>query len=134
MAVDYARMAEVARKLIADNGREIIIRKLQTTASDPNKPWRGNTNPDVSGAGLDPVTLDAVAVPPSSASDLGFKIMSPDLILNASNIYIAAPPESEADLSEHTEVKDGDRVYRITKLDVLRPANTTLLYFIMVDG
>lgn len=134
MAIDYDRMAQVARTLIADNGRQIVARKLQNSASDASKPWRGNTDPDVGGAGLDPVTLDAVAVPPSSLNELGYKVTNPGLVQQASNVFIVAPPETPVDLTPYDEVVDGSSVYRIIQLDELRPADTTLLYFIMVDG
>lgn len=134
MAIDYARMAEVARRLISENGRQIIIRKLDNGPSDPSKPWRGSTDPDVGGAGLDPVTLDAVMVPPSSLNELGLTVRSPDLVQQASQVFIAAPPETPVDLTPYDEVADGASIFRVVKLDELRPADTTLLYFIMVDG
>lgn len=134
MAIDYTRMAQVARTLIEANGREITIRKLRNTATDASKPWRGNADPDVGGAGLDPVTLDAVAVPPSSLNELGMKINTPDLVQQASRVFIAAPPETPVDLSAYDEVVDGSAVFRVIKLDELRPADTTLLYYVWVDG
>lgn len=44
MALNYARLAQVAQKLITENGRSVTFVKLAETAADPNRPWEGTSD------------------------------------------------------------------------------------------
>lgn len=133
MAIDYNRMAATARRLIDGAGRTINVRKLATAPTDAAKPWRGQADP-VAPLAAGPTPLRAVAVPPSSLSQLGMSTESPDLVQRSRLIFIAAPPEAGPDdLSGYDEVVDSDGdIHRITALETLRPAEVTLLFFIGV--
>lgn len=44
MALNYTNFRNLAERLIEENGREIdIVRRDQTTLTDPAKPWRDST-------------------------------------------------------------------------------------------
>lgn len=123
---DYTALAATALRLVKDSGRLVQFRKLNSDPVDNAKPWRGAADPTVGG-----VTVDAyaVAVPPSSASALGLSTSDSDLVKRSEQILIVAP--ASADLAEFHEVIDG-RTWRITGVETLRPADTTLLYFVGV--
>jgi hypothetical protein len=132
MAVDYIKMAALARTLIGANGRSVTLRQLVTTPANPAKPWRGSTDPD--GAGAATTTVQAISVPPGSVRELGLQIDSPALVQSSSSIFIVAPPDPPQDLSVYTELIDDAKVYRIHRADELRPGEVTLLYFLEVGG
>jgi hypothetical protein len=56
--VNYVRLAELALRLIRDNGRNVTFIRNSRTAADSNKPWRG-----VDTAHKSSVTVRAVVVP-----------------------------------------------------------------------
>lgn len=129
--VDYEALAATARALVEANGRQVTLRKLATTPADASKPWRGATNPASPAAAS--ATPYGVAVPPSSATSLGMSTQDNDLVKRSEQIFIITPVDGEtADYSDMTELVDGSEPYRIIGVEKLRPANTTLLYFIGV--
>jgi hypothetical protein len=134
MAIDYDALAATARRLVDNAGKDVVVRRLGTSAADPSKPWRGATGGGVSAA--QEVTLSAVSVPPASMINLGGRMLANDeLAQRLSAVYIAATAEGgPEDLSGYDELVDGSSVFRIVELDTLRPADKTLLYFIGVEA
>jgi hypothetical protein len=133
MAIDYDRMLATAQRLIGNAGRTITLRRLNNTPTDSNKPWRGNASPTTPPA--ESVQISAVAVPPASLIQLGFRVeLRDDVVQRGSQVLIAAPPTSgETDLGDFDEMVDSDnKVFKVKVLDTLRPAETTLLYFLEV--
>lgn len=125
--MDYVALAQTALELIKANGRQVTFRQLVDTPADSNKPWRGAADPTAGG------TTEAawcVAVPPSSANQLGMSTTDNDLVKRSEQILIVAPGLN--DLADFEEVIDGTVTYRITGVETLRPADVTLLYFVGV--
>jgi hypothetical protein len=129
--IDYAAVAATARALVEANGRQVTLRRFNTTASDAGKPWRGNTNPVAAPAAS--ATPYGVAVPPSSATSLGMSTQDNDLVKRSEQIFIITPVGGETeDYSTMNELVDGTEPYRIVGVEKLRPADVTLLYFVGV--
>lgn len=129
--VDYAALAVTARGLVEANGRQVTLRKLNTTPADSNKPWRGAADPTAAPAAQ--ATPYGVAVPPSSAVALGMSTKDSDLVKRAEQIFIITPVAGETvDYSTMTELLDGSEPYRVLGVEKLRPADVTLLYFVAV--
>ncbi len=131
MAVDYVALANQALTLITDNGRSVTFRRLDRTPADPAMPWRGaadpRATPDASVAG------PAVAVPPSGAAALGLRVEDSELVKRSEQIFIVAlGATSTDDLTTFDEVLDGTELWKIVGVEKLRPAATTLLYFVGV--
>ena len=73
-----------------------------------------------------------VAVEPSSLSSLGISTVDQDLLKRTEKVLLAAPPEDGSDLATFHEVQDEVMLYQILKVDTLRPATTTVIYFVWV--
>ncbi len=125
---DYTKTAATALRLVTKYGREVTLIDFNTNSADATKPWQGASNPR-GGAVVESV-VPAVFVPPSSATSLGLSSETSDFVKRSMQIMIVA---STADLSLFNEVKDADDVrWKITGMEKLKPANTTILYFIGV--
>lgn len=129
--IDYAAIAATACALVEANGRQVTLRRFNTTPSDGAKPWRGNTNPVAAPAAS--ATPYGVAVPPSSATSLGMSTQDNDLVKRSEQIFIITPVNGETeDYSTMNELVDGTEPYRVVGVEKLRPADVTLLYFVGV--
>ncbi len=131
MAVDYTALATTAKRLVDENGRSVTFRRLSRTLDDAAKPWRGSATPRT--------TVDAtvegfaVVVPPSAASALGLSTTDSELVKRSEQIMIVAlGSTSTDDLATFDEVLDGTELWKIQQVETLKPAATTLLYFVGV--
>lgn len=130
MIIDYAELAVTAKTLVEGTGRPVTFVQLDTTAADPARPHRGAATPR--GAGATEVEGDAVAVPPSSATQLGISTLDEDFLKRAEQILIAIPDAGSPELDNFDEVIDGSVRWKINAIQKLRPADVTLLYFMSV--
>lgn len=125
--VDYATLATVAKTLLDDAGREISVVRLDQTAADAAKPWRGSAAPR--GNGATTVTGRAAFVP-LGGSDLGitFKAEEPA----AEVCLFPAEDDDDEELELFDEIIDGSTRWRIIETQILQPGDTRLLYFFLV--
>ena len=130
MSIDYAELETTARTLVNDLGKSVTFRRLDDTPTDSNQPWRGNADPR--GGGSDTIEGDAVAVPPSSATQLGFSTTNEDFVKRAEQILIAVVDAGAGSIEDYDEVTVEGAVYKINAIETLRPATTTLLYFVSI--
>jgi len=124
----HTELVRVAQQLVALHGRSVTFRRFNQSAADPAKPWRGPTNLDASPAAQE--TLAAVAVPPSSANELGMSVQDQEMLRRVEKIYIVA--QGTQDLSIMDEVVDNNVNYRIEFVEFLQPGNVGILYFVGV--
>lgn len=129
---DYAKLADRARTLIQEFGRRVTFVRFSEQVQDVTKPWRGASDPRQSLA--EEFETSAVFVEPSSATQLGMQTAVLDLLARSKQILIVAPGASlERELEEFQEVIDSDDSrWKVMGLEKLRPAETTLLYFVGV--
>lgn len=129
MAVDYDKMALVAERLVTENGRTISLIRQGETPTDTAKPWNGSsgveTVVDVPGIQLLP---NAVRV--FGLSALGDAGKLDGLISISELVYVIF--QGEEDLKQFTFVRDGGVDYQIEATQALKPANKTLLGFVVV--
>lgn len=132
--VDYVRLAQTANRLIRNNGRSITFVRLAEAAADPARPWKG---PPSTGPGAAETTLPLVGVfvPPNTVRQFGLTALGEgtefkDLVTFSQQIIITA--QGENDLREFTSVVDGSDRWGIIGLQVLKPADVTLLAFVGV--
>jgi len=132
MAIDYVALANKAQTLVQDSGRSVTFRRLdRTTLDDAGKPWRGTATPRTTVDAS--VTATAVVVSPAGAAALGIVTLDSELIKRSQEVMIVAlGATSTDDLSTFDEVLDGTVLWKIQKVDTLKPADTTLLYFVGV--
>jgi len=132
MALDYIEIANIALTAVQEAGRSVTFRRLSRTVDDPAKPWRGAASPR---ATVDAsVTATAVVVSPGQGVALGLATEDSELVKRSQEIMIVAlGATSTDDLTTFDEVLDGTVLWKIQKVDKLKPANTTLLYFVGVS-
>lgn len=121
-------LADVAIRLIAKKGRDIVVVRSGVAPAVPAKPWRAPANPVTGG--------DAVRVPckgvfveyvlkPWDPSPAGEQARRPEKVL-----LIAAQAEgvSGQDLQTFTSVEDGGRTWQIIMSEAVEPGETNYLY------
>lgn len=125
MALDYARFAETARRLILSAGREVTFDILDATAGDSNKPWKGPSSPPQVDATVD---APAAFVPPEG-SGLGKDITDDMLLHRAEQVCLVAPTEAGFDFHKVHRVTDDDGTnWRVVNAHVLRPGSVAVLF------
>lgn len=129
MAFDYGPLADRARQLIENFGRKVTFMRFNQAPADPDKPWEGpvdaRQNPDE-----EVKDMPAVFVAPG---ELGKEVMSEDLMKRSTQACLVAPgTELTTDLSTMNEIKDEGKQWKITGVEVLKPATQTVLYVIGV--
>lgn len=121
MAIDYTELAALAQELILESGRTVKVQKLSSAAADATKPWLG--------AGAQTVTtersLPAVFVP-ASGGGLGRELVDEELLKRVQQVALIAP--TDIDLESFNCIEDNGSKWRVEFVQVLRPANVTLLY------
>jgi hypothetical protein len=123
-------IAATANRLIVRNGRVVTFRQFNQTPNDSNKPWRGPTNPR---AGATEVTVSAAFLSPTRADLLGVSRKDDELVKRTVQIALVAPgPDVTADLSVFHEIVDESSTWQIIWVELLRPAETRILYFVGV--
>ena len=129
MAVNYAKLALTAKRLISENGRTIQLIRPSEIAVDPEAPWNGGTSTEIS-FDVPAVQLLPNAVRIFGLSALGEAGMMQGLVSVAELVYVVF--QEELDLKQFTFVRDGGIDFTIEAVQMLKPANTTILGFIGV--
>lgn len=127
MAFNYGRIAAIAIKQVADKGRAVTLRRLNSTPPDPAKPWRGPVDPRAAAITL---AVSAVFVEPSSLQTLGLNAEMVDWVAHCEQVAIVASPD---DLRDYSELLDSDAsAWRIVGVSALQPATLRLLSYVGV--
>lgn len=122
--MDFARAVALAQRLINKNGRSVTIQRLDATAADSNKPWRGAGEPTVA----QEVPQKAVFLP-SSGTDLGGLVTDDELLKRAEQVCLVA---GDTDLTGFNIISDDSIKWKIEWIQVLKPADVIVLYAIGV--
>lgn len=125
MALNYANFQGLAKRLIDENGREIVLVKSLATAANPAKPWLGSSAPHT-GTGAEEVTATGIFL------DYDEKDIDETMIKRGDQRCLVA----ETDLSPATDISDFDAVkdvdadvtWRIVKVSTIQPGDTRILY------
>lgn len=126
----FERLAQMAQRLIKNNGRSITLVRFGDTPTDPNRPWKGR-NPS-SDAHL---SMIGVFVPPNTVRQFGLMALGEgtewiDLVTKSQQIIIVS--QGEHDISEYAQVIDGQERWGVIATQELRPGDLNLLGFIGV--
>lgn len=119
---DHTEFLELARELIAEEGRSVTFSKLDGTPADSAKPWWGPGTPTP----IDPVTTLAVFLP--DGSGFGKMIEDNELFKSSEQMLLVAPPVSGEVLGDYHVVTDGGVYWKINIVKELKPADLTVLY------
>jgi hypothetical protein len=124
-------IANLAKSLIEQSGRNVTFVKLSSSVDDSAKPWRGTTT--VRSAPSASTDAYATFVPPSGAAELGLSTQDVEWVKRSEQIcLVALGADSTVDLATYDELLDGSQRWKITGIETLKPANTILLYFVGV--
>ncbi len=123
---DHGKFAALATRLITKNGRLITMQRLSSTAADPNKPWNGPGAPTVASA---VPNVPAVFVPPGGG--LGRDIVTEDLLQRVEQVALIAPLQEGLETMHRIIDTDG-QAWKIDWVQVLKPADKTVLYVVGV--
>lgn len=130
MAIDYSKMAAIAKTLVDGAGRPVTLVQLDYDAADPTKPWRGPVNPRETPAQT--LALRAAFVPLTGEAKLGLSKEIIDLAKKSSATCLIGSTADLSDFQELIDSKDG-RTYKITAAEVLAPGDLNLVTFMVLN-
>ncbi len=118
MAVDYAKLALTAQRLIEGNGRSVTFIKVSETPIDPNEPWRGNTS------------AETTAVANAVLSSYDKEDIDGDLIRAGDQRAVVAELSVPGQDIEDFELlrDDENQEWKIINVTKVRPGPTTLVF------
>lgn len=127
--MDFVKAALNTKRLIAKNGRDITLYKLDRTVADVTKPWKGSAAPTL---GSPYVTKGVFAVPatsiPTESRGLAYDWVSKDLLTQARHVILVAAYDAP-DLREYNAFSDTNGLTQaIIWGQLLQPGPVGLLY------
>lgn len=122
---DHTEFLELARELLSEEGRQVTFAKLDATATDPTKPWKGPGAPTLTGS----IQAYAVFLPRLvSGGGFGKTIFTDELFKSSEQLLLVAPPVSGENLNGYSIVVDDGVRWTINVTEELKPANLTVLF------
>ena len=133
MAVVHSNFQDLAVRLIRKNGRPVSIRRdLGEVLVDPSKPWLGKTpnTRDVrtTAAFLDNTKRDLLLMLPGQADQQ--TILEADL---GRAVFIAAKGLG-FEITIADQLVDGDQVWEIKKVKLIKPGPTPVVFVLTVSN
>lgn len=117
---DHQKFVALALRLIAKHGRNVNFKRISSTETDADKPWRGTNLP---AASFGP--FKAVFVP-FRGFEFGSEYFDSALFKEVEQICLCAG--GQADLETMHIVTDTSKDYKIEWVQRLRPGDQTVLY------
>lgn len=117
----HQKFLDLAQKLIARHGREVVFSRLGKGPADSDKPWQGAATPTE----IAPVNAVAVFLPDGA----GFSSVTTDdeLFKSSEQVLLVAPPISGEDLSTYDVVTDQGVAWKINVSRMLQPGALAVL-------
>lgn len=129
MAKDYSALQDKAKDLIVHYGKTVELLKESRTSANPSAPWEGTTTAETRVTGV-----YAVYVPLFGEAAVMGAIASLGGTVNKSMNSFLIGVVSGHDVRTFQKVVEDSKVWRITKVDVIKPGDTVLLYQVEVEG
>ena len=120
--MNHDNAVALAKRLIAGHGRSVIMQQLGASATDPSRPWNGQSIPVVSV--IEKVTAAFV---PHTGSDLGKFFVSEELLKRCNEVGLVAGG-TKNELSVFHQVVDGNRTFKLEWVQVLKPGTVNIVY------
>lgn len=118
MAIDYAKLARTAQRLITGNGRDITITKKDRDVKNELEPWR-------------PAKPTDTTIGPFKAVIIPFeeKDIEDGLVRRGDRRCLLSALDTTTNLiEEFDEIVDATEVWKIAGVNVLNPGATRILY------
>lgn len=125
--MNYARLVATVRRLIDATGRVVTFETLSATPTDTAQPWKGPAAPTVASSSQQRGTF----VPPSG-TDFGIDWIKEDLLQRCMQVCLTYPATGY-DMNNCTSITDGGVRWRVQWVQVLKPADTELLFTVGVS-
>lgn len=130
----HDEFAVLASELIAENGRDITLLQSGTTASDPTKPWRGQSDAATTGTPGTSIAVKGVFINQANTDDFGYREKDRlNQLFKDGRQHCLVAAQGIADVSQFDAIKDGTRIWRITNANILQPGTTRILYDFQLD-
>lgn len=131
---NYGPIVATSLRLITKFGRDVSFIQYGETPEDSSKPWDG-PDPDADPAEFDPVTLQAVVVPPAKIRKFGITTLATGvdwdgLVQQMEDVMIVAPEGH--DMKKFSAVSYGGEEYGIIATAILQPAETPIIAYVGV--
>ena len=120
MSEFYDEMIAVAQELIEEFGRPVTLQKLGKATTGSPTPWTGPGSPTV----IESLPVAACFVPPSGL-DLGKLGITDDMLKRVSQVALVSPIQENL---ERMDTLLDNVVYKVEWVQVLKPADQTVLY------
>ncbi|MCC6425642.1 MAG: hypothetical protein IT435_02355 [Phycisphaerales bacterium] len=117
----HDKFANLAERLIAKHGREMILRKMSRVPADATKPWRGPATSTATGYEF-AIDVKAVVVEWTEEE------LERDHTRSGSQRLLVAAKNVTQNLLEVDSLLDEGRVYSLSKGSRLQPGTTAILY------
>lgn len=117
MNKNHLAKLKTAKRLIAKHGRQIDL-VVKGALKDPSKPWLGTD---------DDTTISVVgAFVPFRGSGFGETSEQVDMLKRVTSVCLIAP-DTTVDVTSATSIKDGSDYLGIEWVEILKPADVTIL-------
>ena len=132
--MDYTKLLATVKRLLQKNGKQITLSMLDDADRTTGKPWLAVTDPRDTDV-VDSTQVYAINLPLSAGASLGIKADSVELSKNIESFYIAEPGADTPDnFDQYQLLTDAGQEFKIAFIQKLKPADTTLLYYIGVQA
>ena len=133
--MDYVKLLVKVNKLIVKNGRSVTFWREGRADIDPSKPWKGPMQEIDGGDSKVTFVTKGVFVPPNTVREFGITSLGEGTLVDSmismsQEIVIIAG--TEIDLKQFKMLTDGPRDWGIRAIQVLRPADISVLAFVGV--
>lgn len=127
---DYAPITATASQLIAKYGRAITLQSESVTPADANAPWDGPAQWDDGTAAAErKVAATGVFV---GAGATEFKDIAGGLIRRGKSGFLISGSLS-VDVADFDSIKDGTDLWKIDRVETLKPGSDVVLYGVEVS-
>lgn len=129
MVKDYSALQDKAKDLIEHYGKTVDLLKESRVSADPDAPWEGTTTSETRVE-----DVYAVYVPLFGESVVMETIASLGGTVNKSMNSFLIGVVNGHDVRTFQKVVEDSKVWRILKVNMIKPGDTVLLYQVEVEG
>tara|TARA_R110000824_G_scaffold232498_1_gene420556 strand:- start:125 stop:514 length:390 start_codon:yes stop_codon:yes gene_type:complete len=129
MAKDYSALQTKAKDKIEHYGQTVDLLKESRTSASASAPWDGTETAETRVSGV-----YAVYVPLTGDASVREAVAALGGTVNKSMNSFLIPFVSGHDVRTFQKVVEDSKVWRINKVDVIKPGGTVLLYQVEVEG
>lgn len=120
--MDHTKFVTLAQRLIAANGRDIVLQRLSSVAANAAQPWKGPGTPTVASS----YERKGTFLPHTGLEDLGKFLVEDSLLKRSQEVVMVAGGDD--DLTVCNQMIDSSKTWKIDWIRELKPGTVTVLY------